>query len=283
MLDAMLANLRRSAPLVHCITNYVTANDCANLLLACGASPILADDPAEAAEIAAQCGALTLNLGTLSRQKLPAFFAAGQAAAARGRPVVLDPVGAGASALRTSTARQLLGAVRCTAVRANASELRALAGQEAPAHGVDAAPADAVTGETLPARLALAAAFARQHRTIAAMTGALDLVTDGHRTYCIRNGHPLLCRVTGTGCMLTALVAAFLAANPDRPLEAAAAAVVCMGLAGEQAAQRMHGPDGTGSFRVYLIDAVSTLTPEQLAKGARYELYKNDDAALCRD
>ena len=273
MFQTILANVQRTAPLVHCITNYVTANDCANVLLACGASVIMADDPAESAEITALCRGLTLNLGTLNQQKAAAMLASGRAARQLGLPAVLDPVGAGASALRTDTARRLLQEVSFAVVRGNASEIRALCTEEGISRGVDAAAADAITDGTLAQRLALARAFAREHHTVTAMTGELDLVTDGASAYCIRNGTPLLRRVTGAGCMLSALTTAFVAANPAAPLEAAAAAVCAMGLCGELAAQRMTPPDGSGSFRTYLIDAISNLTPEQLEKGARYDLY----------
>lgn len=273
MLGTMLAELQRTAPLVHCITNYVTANDCANVLLACGASPIMADDPAEAAEITALARGLTLNLGTLSRQKVPALLASGQTANRLGLPAVLDPVGAGASVFRTQTAQQLLQQVQFAAVRGNASEIRALCSGGGDSRGVDAASSDAITDTTLAGRLTLAKQFALEHHTVTAMTGELDLVTDGERAYVVRNGTPLLRKVTGAGCMLSVLTGAFLAANPDTPLEAAAAAVCMMGLCGQQAALRCGGQDGSGSFRVYLIDAISTLTPDELEQGARYEVY----------
>ncbi|MGN0708461.1 MAG: hydroxyethylthiazole kinase [Faecalibacterium sp.] len=273
MLHTMLADLQRTAPLVHCITNYVTANDCANVLLACGASPIMADDPAESAEITALARGLTLNLGTLSQQKIPALLLSGQAANRLGLPIVLDPVGAGASAFRTQTAQRLLEQIHFSVVRGNASEIRALCSGGGDSGGVDAASSDAITDTTLAGRLALAKQFAREQRTVTAMTGELDLVTDGQTAYIIRNGTPLLRKVTGAGCMLSALTGAFLAANPAAPLEAAAAAVCMMGLCGEQAAQRCGPQDGSGSFRVYLIDAISNLTPSQLEKGACYEMY----------
>lgn len=272
MFQTMLHSLRVSAPMVHCITNYVTANDCANLLLACGASPIMADDPEEAAQITARCQGLCLNLGTLHRHTVPAMLEAGRTANRLGLPVVLDPVGAGASRLRTQTALRLLEEVRFTVIRGNLSELKALAGAEGGSHGVDAADADRITEATLEEAVAFAKAFARKTGAVTAITGAIDLVTDGEQAFCIRNGHPLMRSVTGTGCMLSALTAAFAAANPGQPLEAAAAATAAMGLCGETAQRRLTAPDGSAAYRNYLLDAVYNLTPEALQRGANYEV-----------
>lgn len=270
MFAPLLQNLRDRRPLVHAITNYVTANDCANLLLACGASPIMADDPDEAPEITAHAAGLVLNLGTLHRGTIPAMVACGKTANARGIPVVLDPVGAGASRLRTETALQLLREVRFTVIRGNLSEMEALARGHGGAHGVDAA--QTVTRDNLEGCCALVRDFARRTGAVAAMSGAVDLVSDGQQVFCIRNGHPMMGLVTGTGCQLSCLAGAFAAANPDCPLEAAAAAVCAMSLCGEIAHQRLGPADGNGSLRTYILDAVCRLTPEQLEKGARYEL-----------
>lgn len=272
MFAKLLQNVRTSHPLVHSITNRVTINDCANVLLACGASPIMADDPGEAADVTAGCDALTLNLGTLDQRRIPAMLAAGRRANELGHPVVLDPVGAGASPLRTETALRLLREGKPTAVRGNMSELRALARAGGGAHGVDADRADRVTEETLDRAADFVRQFAARAGVIASVTGPIDLVSDGTRVFCIRNGHPMMGLVTGTGCQLSVLTAAFLAANPDRPLEAAAGAVCALGLCGELAHGRLTGPEGSGTYRVYLMDAVSRLTPEQLEKGANYEV-----------
>ena len=181
MLRETLDRLRAAAPLVHCITNYVTANDCANILLACGASPVMAEDPGEVEEVTAQCGALVLNTGTLRQSVLPAMLAAGARANALGLPVVLDPVGAGSSRLRTESARTLLEQLQPAAIRGNLSEMRALAGSGRAAHGVDAAPADRITAGTLDQTVAFAKSFARQTGAVIAITGAIDVVTDGRR------------------------------------------------------------------------------------------------------
>jgi hydroxyethylthiazole kinase len=272
MLGTMLENVRDKSPLVHSITNYVTVNDCANVLLACGASPIMADDEAEVEQITALCGGLALNIGTLNRRTIASMFSAGKKAAQLHHPVVFDPVGAGASDLRTQTARQILDEVPLTAIRANASELKALAHAEASTKGVDANEADAAREDTLGQAVAFAKAFAKQSGAVVAVTGAIDVVTDGDKAYVIRNGHPMMAKVTGTGCMLTALCAAYLAANPDQPLEATAAAVCAMGLCGQVAHKQLKDGEGNASYRMRLIDAMYCLTGDALNKGAIYEI-----------
>lgn len=271
MLGEMLKNVRLNAPLVHCITNFVTANDCANILLACGASPIMACDEGEAEDIASLCSGLVLNIGTLNQSAVPAMLKAGKTANLLGKPVVFDPVGAGASRLRTETALRLLNEVHFTVIRGNISEVKALA-QGGATPGVDAAPADRVTEENLPSAVAFMKAFASKTGAVIAVTGEIDIVTDGQRTYCIRNGSPLMSRATGTGCQLSALTGAFVAANQGRPLEATASAVCTMGLCGQIARARLELPDGTGTYRNYILDAVSNLTAEALEQGANYEM-----------
>ena len=246
MFRNLFANVRAKSPLVHNITNYVTVNDCANIVLACGASPIMADDAAEVEDITSLCAGLNLNIGTLNSRTIPSMLLAGHTANRLGRPVVLDPVGAGASHLRTETALRLLREVKFTVIRGNISEIRTLAAGSGTTKGVDADAADKVTDETLDKTVAFAKAFA-------ARTGAVVAVT-------------------GTGCQLSALTAAFCAANPDKPLEAAAAAVCAMGLAGEAAHSRLSRLDGNATYRNYIIDAIYNMTPEQLEEGARYEM-----------
>ncbi|WP_369284128.1 hydroxyethylthiazole kinase [Oscillibacter sp. GMB15532] len=268
----LLENVRRQAPLIHNITNYVTVNDCANILLACGASPIMADDLEEAEEISSICGGLNINIGTLNQRTIPAMLAAGKQANALGHPVVLDPVGAGASNLRTETALKLLREVRFAVIRGNISEIKALTQGSGTTKGVDADVADRVTEENLEQAVAFAKAFSKTTGAVVAITGAIDLVADEHTAYCIRNGHPDMSRITGTGCQLSAMTAAYVTANPGRTLDAAAAAVCAMGLCGETARRRMTEQDGNSSYRNYIIDAVYNLTPEALEEGARYEV-----------
>lgn len=268
MFEKLFENVRRKAPLIHCITNYVTVNDCANMLLACGASPIMADDCGEAAEITAACQGLTVNIGTLNCRTIPSMEAAGRRANELGHPVVLDPVGAGASGLRRETALKLMKEIRFAVIRGNMSEIRTLAGAGGAARGVDADAADKVTEENLAEAAAFAREFAGRSGAVVVITGAVDIAADKDRAYCIRNGHPMMSAVTGTGCQLSALTAAFAAANPDMLLESAAAAACAMGLCGEIGYGRMGAMDGNASYRNYIIDAMYRLTPRQLEEGA---------------
>ena len=268
-LSEYLSRVRQQAPVIHAISNYVTANDVANLLLACGASPIMADDPEEAVYITRLSAALALNLGTLSRRRVSAMLAAGEEAGRLGRPVLLDPVGAGASPMRTDTARMLLQRLPVTALRCNASELRALLSGTHTHRGVDA---DRQQAGSLSEQIVFVKGAARQLGCLVAVTGETDLVSDGDICFVIHNGRPEMSRVTGTGCQLSALCAAFLAADPDRSVYALAAAVCAMGLAGEIAWGHMAPHDGNAAYRSRIIDAVYHLDGETLKKGARYEL-----------
>jgi len=272
MFQSIFANVRDKKPLVHNITNYVTVNDCANIVLACGASPIMADDAAEVEDITSLCAGLNLNIGTLNSRTIPSMLLAGRTANRWNRPVVLDPVGAGASHLRTETALRLLREIKLTVIRGNISEIRTLAAGSGTTKGVDADTADKVTDKTLDKAVSFAKAFAARTGAVVAITGAIDIVADSERAFCIRNGHPMMSAVTGTGCQLSALTAAFCAANPDKPLEVAAAAVCAMGLAGEIAYSRLSKLDGSATYRNYIIDAIYNMTPEQLEEGARYEM-----------
>lgn len=272
MLSHMLQTVREKHPLIHNITNYVTVNDCANILLACGGSPIMADDVQEVEEITAICGGLNINIGTLNSRTISSMELAGKKANAQNHPVVLDPVGAGASRLRTETARRLLEEVKFTVIRGNISEIKTLASGSGTTKGVDADVADRVTEENLEKMTAFVKAFAEKTGAVIAVTGAIDIVADGKKAYCIRNGHPMMSSITGTGCQLSAMTAAYVTANPEHPLEATAAAVCAMGLAGEIAWGRMTDMDGNATYRNYIIDAIYNMTPQMLKQGAKYEV-----------
>lgn len=260
-----LTALRAAKPLVHHITNYVTVNDCANAALAIGASPIMADDTQEAADIAGMASALVLNMGTLNTRTIESMRLAGRAANAAGIPVVLDPVGAGASRLRNETAAMLLQDIRISVLRGNLSEIRFLAGLQAQTRGVDASEQDLEqTGDAV----AVARALSTQRGCVVAITGKRDVVASKARAVCIENGHAMLSRLTGTGCMCSSLVGSFCGASPQAPFEATAAALVSMGIAGELAYERA-GAAGNGSFRVALHDALSQIDAEMLEKGGR--------------
>ena len=272
MLGNCLDHVRKSAPLVHNITNYVTVNDVANILLACGGSPIMSDEPEDVEDITSICGGLNINIGTLNQRSIEGMHRAGRKAAELGHTILLDPVGAGASALRTRTAVELMHEIPFTVIRGNISEIKTLALGSGTTKGVDADVADAVTEANLDAAVAFVKDFAAKSRAIAAITGAIDLVSDGRQCYIIRNGRPEMSRITGTGCQLSALTTAFLVANPGHKLEAAAAAVCTMGLAGEIGWANMQPGDGNSTYRNRIIDAIFNMTGDALEEGAKYEL-----------
>lgn len=272
MLKEQLLNVQKKSPLIHNITNYVTVNDCANVLLACGGSPIMADDIEQVEEITSICGGLNINIGTLNQNTIKSMLVAGKKANQLSHPIILDPVGAGASALRTETALSLLEKVQFTVIRGNISEIKTLALGFGMTKGVDADAADAITSDNLDDVIIMAKKFAQKTGAVIAITGTIDIVTDGKKTFIIKNGHPMMSKITGTGCMLTAMISAYVVANPSSLVEAVAASICAMGLSGEIAFSRLSEKDGTASFRMYLIDAISNLTPSVLEKGAKYEI-----------
>lgn len=272
MLKEILENVRTRVPLIHNITNYVTVNDCANILLACGGSPIMADDIDEVEEITSICNGLNINIGTLNKRTIPSMIVAGKKSNELNHPVVLDPVGAGASTLRTQTALKLVEDVNFSVIRGNISEIKTLAFGNGSTKGVDADVSDKVTEDNLSQSADFAKAFAKKTSSIIAITGAIDIVADETKAFCIYNGHKDMSKITGTGCQLSALTAAYITANPDDMLTATVAAVCTMGLCGEIAQKRMTELDGNSSYRNYIIDAVCNLTPEDLEKGAKYKM-----------
>lgn len=252
-----LEAVRATAPLVHNVTNGVAMALSANLLIAAGASPIMAMAPEEAGDIAAVSGALVVNMGTLTAAWIEGAEAAIGGAERGGKPWLLDPVGVGATAFRRSVGARLLGR-RPTVVRGNASEIAALAGEVAGGKGVDSTlGSDAVLG--------VARELARQSGSVVVVTGEVDLVSDGDRLVRVRNGHPLLTRITASGCGLSALTGAWLAVSAD-PVEACAGALAAYGIAAELAAERSRGP---GSFQVELLDALAALDGETVRWRAR--------------
>lgn len=261
----ILQRIRSQQPLVHCITNYVTANDCANLLLAAGASPMMADAAEEMEEIGALCDAHVFNLGTPSVQRFHAMEIAAGAACRSARPLVLDPVGVGCSAFRRDAAKRLLERFPFAVIRGNASEISTLANGAVAQRGVDADAA-------LEASARDVYALARKTGAVVVVTGNVDLLSDGVRLYRVHNGCAMMRTVTGAGCMLSALIGAAVAVHPQNPLQAALTAVCAMGVCGERAFGRMCAQDGNAAFRTAMIDALYRLPPEELRKEARYEV-----------
>jgi hydroxyethylthiazole kinase len=256
-----LRELRERKPLIHQITNYVVMNETANATLAIGALPVMAHAVEEVEELASVAGALVLNIGTLSAPWIEGMLLAGRAANRAGAPVVLDPVGAGATRLRTETARRILDEIHVAVLRANPAETAALAGIDAEIRGVESIGAAAEGAE-------LAREAASRLGVVVSVTGAVDHVSDGSRTLAIANGHPLLATITGSGCMSTAMTGCFLAVGRDDPARAAADALAAFGVAGEDAARDANGP---GTFHAALYDALYNLEPEELDRRARIE------------
>ncbi len=272
MLGNCLENVRKNVPLVHNITNYVTVNDVANVLLACGGSPIMSDEPLDVEDITSICGGLNINIGTLNQSSIKGMFLAGKKANELNHPVLLDPVGAGASKLRTDTAVNLIKEIKFTVIRGNISEIKTLALGSGTTKGVDADVADAVTEENLDSAVKFVKDFAKKSGAIVAITGAIDLVSDADTCYVIRNGRPEMGKITGTGCQLSGLMTAYIVANPGNLLEAAAASVCVMGLAGEIGWKNMKSEDGNSTYRNRIIDAIYNMDADTLNKGAKYEV-----------
>lgn len=272
MLKSCFENVKEKMPLVHNITNYVTVNDVANVLLACGGSPIMSDDIDDVEDITSICGGLNINIGTLNKNTIPSMFAAGKKANELGHVVLLDPVGAGASRLRTETALQLLKDVKFDAIRGNISEIKTIAFGSGSTKGVDADVADTVTEETLDSAVAFVKNLSKETGAVIAVTGAIDLVADEKTCYVIRNGRPEMGRITGTGCQLSGLMTAYLVANPEQKLEAAATAVILMGAAGEIGFANMQKTDGNSTYRNRIIDAIYNMDADTLCSMAKYEV-----------
>jgi hydroxyethylthiazole kinase len=256
-----LEQIRAKKPLIHHITNYVTVNDCANITLAIGASPVMADDIKEVEDMVGLASALVLNIGTLNARTVAAMLAAGLKAKSLRIPIILDPVGVGATALRTSTTAMLIREIRPSVLRGNMSEIKMIAGEAVGIKGVDSI-ADERDG------VAVARQLSQKLDCVVAITGKTDIIARGEQICRIDNGHEMLARITGTGCMATSLVGCFCGASDDCFI-GAAAGVLTMGLAGELARQALKAGEGIGSYRMRLFDAIDQMSPEQLLAGGR--------------
>jgi hydroxyethylthiazole kinase len=257
-LSELFSRVREQHPLVHHITNYVTVNDCANITLCAGGAPVMADAPEEVAEMAAIAGALVLNIGTLNRAQVESMELAGSMANDRKIPVILDPVGAGATQFRTKTAQRLLDRLEIAIVKGNAGEIGVLAGAEGKVRGVDS---HGLAGNPVT----IAQDFASTAGCTVVISGATDIITDGTHTLLVENGDPMMGSISGTGCMAASVTGVFAAESKD-PVLAGAAALAAFGIAGERAAVKARGPM---SFKTSLFDELAALTPEDLARAAR--------------
>ena len=255
-----LEAVRAQKPLIHNITNFVVMNFTANTLLAMGGSPVMAHAENEVSDMAAFAGALVLNIGTLTDSWVDSMIKAGQTATKLNIPIILDPVGSGATPLRTRAAKRIIEETKVTVIRGNASEILSLRHDSSQTKGVDAIHSVEEAEET-------AKILAVELNTTLAITGPVDLVTNGDRVLKVANGHHLMPYVTGTGCAATATIGAFAAVDDDM-VTAAATALAFFGLAGEKAATLSNAP---GSFMVALQDSLYTLSPEDLLSGAKID------------
>jgi hydroxyethylthiazole kinase len=259
-LSGAFVELRRRRPLVHHITNYVTVNDCANITMCFGAAPVMADAIEEVEEMVAMASALVLNIGTLNRAQIESMLLAGREANRKDVPIVLDPVGVGATAYRTKSAQALLDGLDVAVLKGNAGEIGVLAGTGGQVRGVDSV---GISGD----RQLVAELLAERRGCCVVMSGATDIVTDGKRTLLIDNGHEMMGRVSGTGCMATSVVGSCVAVTKDHVV-GAAAAMAAFGIVGERAAQDCGGP---GSFRCALFDRAAALMPADVREGSRFK------------
>lgn len=270
--ENILSAVRQKRPLVHFITNYVTVNDCANMTLALGGSPIMADDLREVEQIVGHCSALVLNIGTLSERTVQSMLAAGKEANRLGRPVVFDPVGVGASRFRNETAAMLLREVRFDVIKGNISEIAYLAEGIGTTKGVDA-NLDALSTEgNLRWHTDLARKVSTQTGAAIVISGPIDIVADSHEAWAIRNGHPMMANITGTGCMSAGVIGCCVGADPQALLPSCVCAMSAMGICGELAYEKLLSVDGgSGTYRVLLMDAMSKLDGATLTRRSKAE------------
>ena len=260
----LLENVRERAPLVHHITNYVTVNDCANITLSIGASPVMADDINEVEAMTSIASSLVINIGTLNSRTVECMIKAGKKANEVGIPVILDPVGAGATPYRTKVAKTIMDNIELAVIRGNLSEIKTLYGINTKTKGVDSLYDTSIKDELEKAKL-LAKEFSKRVGSIIAITGAVDIVTDGKMIYTVENGHKIMSKITGTGCMCSSLIGSYLGTNEDNLL-AALSGVVSMGISGELAYESLKEGEGTGTFKVKLMDNIYNLSKEVIEK-----------------
>lgn len=273
----LLEKVRDKEPLVQCITNFVTVNDCANILLAVGATPTMAMDSREVEESVSRVSALVCNMGAI--EHIESMILAGKKANALQIPVVLDPVGAGGTTLRRETVKRLLQEVQFTSIRGNASEIKAIAGAQSLGRGVDVSKEDVVSENSLQGDILIFESLARKLQCVIAVSGEIDVITDGVHTMLIRNGCKMMARITGSGCMVTTLIGAFCGANKESAFKATSLAMGIMGIAGEIADEkRKKNKTGNATFRNDLIDSIFNITIEEIEERLNYEVFQGTDS-----
>lgn len=270
MFGEFLENLKLKQPIIHNITNFVTANDCANILLAAGASPIMANEYKEMADITRLSHGLNINLGTINDSLVPSMLLAGELSNELSHPVVLDLVGIGASSYRFKVCKMLLDKIKFSVIKGNFSEIKTLILEKNFSNGVDARSLDQLNENSILSNLDIIKAYAKNIQSTLVITGPVDLITNGDKSILIESGHPIMADITGSGCMLSALIAAFISSNKDEIFKATAATLVSFGLAGELAFARLKDLDGSGTFRTYLIDGIYNMRPDDLNKNSKY-------------
>ncbi len=273
MFKSLFENVKLNPPLVHNITNYVTVNDCANIVLASGGAPLMADDIDEVEDIVSISNALNINIGTLNKRTVESMVKAGKKANELGMVVILDPVGVGASNLRNESVKILIDEIKFSVIKGNMSEIKALYTKTKNTGGVDVQEEDVIDNQNIEESIEFVKKVAKRFNCVIAVTGAIDIVTDGEKVRLIRNGHEMMARITGTGCMTSSVIATYCGSNKDDVLSATVMAITVMGLAGEKAYEKtVAKSEGTGSFRTYLMDSVSLMDYETLKEGAKVEI-----------
>ncbi len=268
MYDDVVRNVKEKCPIVFAITNYVTVNDCANIILASGASPIMSDAIEEVSDVLAFSSVLVINIGTLNARTVETMIAAGKQANKQGIPVILDPVGAGATSFRNEVACKLMKQVKFAVIKGNASELKFLTSKVASTSGVDVSSSDIIDERNIEQNISLLRNLSAQTSAIIVATGAIDIVTSTEDTFIIKNGSSAMSKVSGTGCMLACVIASYVAANKNNILRATTLAVSTFGLAGENA-----NYIGSSSYKTSLIDCMSNLNFETMKAGMKIECY----------
>ena len=276
-IEKNLKKFRQKNPLTHCITNYVTVNDCANAVLAIGGSPFMAEDHDEVCEVVTIADALVINIGTLTKPQIESMKIAAKKANETNTPLILDPVGVGVTEIRTETTLNIINECDISVIRGNISEIKAIANltgvieKSNAAKGVDVNIDDVITKDNLKANGEIIKQTAKELKTTIVATGPIDILSDGEKVIFIDNGDEIMSKITGSGCMLSAIVGSCV--GGINPLEGSLLGVLSLDIAGEKARAKIDkNNEGTGSFRAYLIDYLYKMTGEMLVNEANIEI-----------
>ncbi|MCY6372644.1 hydroxyethylthiazole kinase [Clostridium ganghwense] len=259
-------NVKLKKPLIHCITNPISINDCANMVLAIGAKPIMAEHPLEVSEITAVSKSLGVNLGNITDNRMKSMLISGKVAFENKIPQVIDLVGVGCSKLRLNYAKKFISECHPSVIKGNMSEIKAICGIKNNSKGIDVGECDIVTEKNSDESIEMLKTLSLQTGSVIAATGVVDIITNGTHTYLITNGCEMLSMITGTGCMLTALIASYISSG--NILEGTVLAIVLMGICGELS----QNVKGTGNFRAELIDNMFSISDDTIIKKIRYKL-----------